>query len=164
MVTYSFGNRNFMQPMGWLSMHSWLALVFSFWGVGRGLGGVPFCFSSLFNSAPAISPGQKWWPTVLKTKNTRSQWVGWSMHSQKFWVGVWGEGFFSFSFVRNMFPSSSQWVHTKFSMCSSRVFPIAPCVNSICFAQSPPPSHLHIGGPRKLIAKKKKLNFWGTPN
>jgi hypothetical protein len=37
-----------------------------------------------------------------------------------------------------MFPSSSQWVPTKFPLCSSRVFPIAPCFNPICFAQSPP--------------------------
>jgi hypothetical protein len=32
--------------------------------------------------------------------------------------------------VLNMFP--------KFPMCSTRVFPLAPCFNPICFAQSPP--------------------------
>jgi hypothetical protein len=45
MVTNSFGNRNFMQPMGRLSMHSWCALVFFFLG---GLGELSFAFSSLF--------------------------------------------------------------------------------------------------------------------
>ncbi len=56
MVTNSFGNRNFMQPMGRLSMHS-NALIF-------------FILS-----------------------------FGWE-----------GGGFFQFSFVPKMFPSSSQWV------------------------------------------------------
>ncbi len=81
---------------------------FSFFG-GGGAWGEFFFFSSLFNSAPAVSSGQKCWPTVLEIKNTCIQWVGWSMHSRKFWARVWGEGFFSFFFVPNMFPSSSQW-------------------------------------------------------
>jgi hypothetical protein len=36
MVTNNFGNRNFMQSMGRLSMHSWWALVFSVLGAGGG--------------------------------------------------------------------------------------------------------------------------------
>ncbi len=34
MVTRSFWNRNFMQPMGSPSIHSWWALIFPFWGWG----------------------------------------------------------------------------------------------------------------------------------
>jgi hypothetical protein len=40
----------------------------------------------------------------------------------------------------------------KFPMFSSTVFPIAPCFNSICFAQSP---HLYIGG----WAKEEAIHF-----
>jgi hypothetical protein len=46
------------------------------------------------------------------------------------------EDFFHFSFVPNMFPSSS-WVPNVF-LNSPRVFPIAPHFNPICFAQGPP--------------------------
>ncbi len=83
----------------------------------------------------------------------------------------WGaRGFFSF--VPNMFPSSSQWVPIRFSMCSPRVFPIAPHFNPIFFAQSPPLlsiessilGSLHrfnfflvMGQSNWLIAKKKHL-------
>jgi hypothetical protein len=34
-----------------------------------------------------------------------------------------------------------------FSMCSPKVFPITPCFNTTCFAQSPPPL-TYIGGPK----------------
>jgi hypothetical protein len=84
----SFGNKNFMQPMGRLSMHS-KCLAFYFFNFGFGGRG----------------------------------------------------GFFLFSFVPNMFPSSSQWVPNmfpRFPMCSPRVFPIAPHFDPICFAKSPP--------------------------
>ncbi len=90
MVMNSFGNRNFMHPMGRLSMHSKCIDFFSF----------------------------------------------------KFFFGGGGGGerlFFLFSFVPNMFPSSSQ-------MGFPRVFPIAPHFNPICFAQSPP-LLTNIGGP-----------------
>jgi hypothetical protein len=62
----------------------------------------------------------------------------------------WGEIFFHFSFVPNMFPSSFQWVPFMFPMCSPRVFLIAPRFNPICFAQSP---HLptYIGGPKGVV-------------
>jgi len=43
MVTNSFENRNFMQPMGSPSMHSWWALIFPFWG-SVGVGRVFFFF------------------------------------------------------------------------------------------------------------------------
>jgi hypothetical protein len=60
MVTYSFGNRNFMQPMGRLSMHSKCLVFFllSFgWVVGwvSGGGGAEefFHFSSVPNMFPS---------------------------------------------------------------------------------------------------------------
>jgi len=98
-------------------------------------------------SAPAISGGQKWSPTVFKTKKTSDHWVGWSMHSNwldfftwSFGWGGWEENFFHFSFILNMFlqvlngsPSSAQWVPNV-----PDVFPIAACFNPIYFAQSPP--------------------------
>jgi hypothetical protein len=110
-------------------------------GLEGGGGGVVFCFCSLFNLCPFISLDPKWWPTVLETKNTCSQWVGWSMHSRCL-------DSVHFSFVPNMFPlcsfkfpTGSHQIHhmfPKFSMCSPRVFPIASGFNPICFAQSPP--------------------------
>ncbi len=164
MVTNSFGNRNFMQPMGRLSMHSWWALVFSFWGeVGWELF---FVFLPCSISSPCISLGQKCWPTVLEIKNTCIQWVGWSMHSRcalifyllKFWVdGVWG-GFF---FILPLFPTCSLYVTFNFQVSSHQVlnmFPKFPNVfpkgvpNStslypICFGQSAP-LLTYIGGPK----------------
>jgi hypothetical protein len=63
MVTNGFGNRNFMQPMGRLSIHS-------------------KCLDFFFKNI----------------------------------LGGGGAGdFFLFSFVPNMFPSSSQWVPIRFS-------------------------------------------------
>jgi hypothetical protein len=63
-----------------------------------------------------------------------------SLHSKcldffsfKFWMGGGGGFFFPFSFVPNMFPSSSQWVPKI-----PNVFPIAPRFDPICFAQTPP--------------------------
>jgi hypothetical protein len=53
--------------------------------------------------------------------------------------GGGGRDLLLFSFVLNMFP--------RFSMCSPRVFPIAPGFNPICFAQSPPPL-TYMGGPK----------------
>jgi hypothetical protein len=124
MVMNSFRNKNFMQPMGRLSMHSWWTLVFSLWGEF-------FLFFFLDQSLPpAISLGQKCWQIVLEIKNTCSQWVGRSMHLRCLdffllnfgWKG-WGEDFFHFSFVPSMFPSSAQWV-LKFPMCSPKVFQV----------------------------------------
>jgi hypothetical protein len=162
MVTNSFGNRFFMQPMGRLSMHSWWALVFSLGGGRRSC----FLFFFLVQSLPpAISLGQKWWPTVLEIKNTCSQLVGWSMHSRcleffsfKFWVEGVGEVFFHFTFVSqhvpSMLPSSSQWVPIRFPMCSQCVpnvfpkgLPNSTSLYPIYFAQSPP-LLTYIGGPK----------------
>jgi hypothetical protein len=55
MVMNSFGNRNFMQPMGRLNMHSKCPsfLSFEFW-VGRG-GGNFFHFSFIPNMFPLSS-------------------------------------------------------------------------------------------------------------
>jgi hypothetical protein len=95
-----------------------------------------------------------------------------------------------------MFPSMGSHqvpnMFCKFPMCSPRVFPIAPCFNPICFAQSLPfltyigrpkgePLHLSIkssilgepsivstcfcNGPIKIThCKKKWLDLWSTPN
>jgi hypothetical protein len=95
----------------------------------------------------------------------------------KFWGAGGGGGergnFFSFFLCSNMFP-----------MCSPWVFPIAPCFNPICFAQSPP-LLTYIGAPKgealhlsieSLIfvsfhsfnfflprpINKKKLDLWGV--
>jgi len=51
MVTNSFGNRNFMQPMGRLSMHSKcldFIFLFKFWLVGGGGGRGIFSYFPLF--------------------------------------------------------------------------------------------------------------------
>ncbi len=57
----------------------------------------------------------------------------------------WGRGgiFFSFFLCSQHVP----FMFPRFPMCSSRVFPIAPCLNPICFAQSPP-ILTYIGGPK----------------
>ncbi len=55
-----------------------------------------------------------------------------------------------FFFIFPLFPSSSHHVSNmfpRFPMCSPRVFPIAPCFNPICFAQSLP-LLTYIGGPK----------------
>jgi hypothetical protein len=52
--------------------------------------------------------------------------------------GGWGEDFFHFSFVPNMFLEVLNGSPSSAQMGSPRVFPIAPCFNPICFAQSPP--------------------------
>jgi hypothetical protein len=96
MMMNSFGSRNFMQPMGRLSMC---------------LKCLDFFFLLSFG-------------------------------------GKGGKTFFHFSFVLNMFPPSSQWVPIRFPMWSQRVFPLAPCFNPICFAQSPP-LLTYIGGPKE---------------
>jgi hypothetical protein len=62
--------------------------------------------------------------------------------------GIWGD-FFFISFVPNMFPSGSQWVLIKFPTCFTRVFPIAPRFNPLCFAQSPP-LLTYISGPKGM--------------
>jgi hypothetical protein len=46
-MTNSFGNKSFMCPLRRLSMYSWWALFFPFWG-GVGWGKLFFCFSSFF--------------------------------------------------------------------------------------------------------------------
>ncbi len=63
------------------------------------------------------------------------------MFPMGFLLSFGGEGggrkrFFSFFLCSN-----------RFSMCSPWVFPIAPCFNPICFAQSPP-LLTYIGGPK----------------
>jgi hypothetical protein len=109
MVINSFGNRNFMQPMGRLSMHSKCLGFFSF----------------------------------------------------KFWVGE--EDFFSFFLCSLQVPN-------EFSICSQRVFSIAPLFNPICFAHSPP-LLTYISGPKRkalylciessILGRKHSFNFFG---
>jgi hypothetical protein len=61
MVTNSFGNKNFMQPIGRLSMHSKCLDFFSFkfWGGGEGGRRIFFHFSfvpNIFPSVPIMFP------------------------------------------------------------------------------------------------------------
>jgi hypothetical protein len=85
-------------------------------------------FPSLFNLCPYHYLSQKWWSTVLETKNTCSQWVGWSMPSRcldffpfKFCLGWgwWWKDFFSFFFC-------SLYVPFKFSVGSHQVPNMCP--------------------------------------
>jgi hypothetical protein len=73
MVTNSFGNRNFMQPMGWLSMHSWLALVFSLLGGGWGWGELLFvflpCLILPLLLAQAKNGDQQFWKSKIHAAN-----------------------------------------------------------------------------------------------
>jgi hypothetical protein len=55
MVTISFGNRNFMQPVGRLSMHS------NFGRGGRGGGGVGPRNFSIFSFVPNMFPSSSKW-------------------------------------------------------------------------------------------------------
>jgi hypothetical protein len=90
-------------------------------------------FGSNFNifhsvSNGGISPDQKWWQTVSEIEISCSQWEGSACTESAliFFHLCWGagEGFF---FLFPLFPSSSHQVpkmFPRFSMCSSRVFPI----------------------------------------
>ncbi len=149
MVTNCFGNRNFMQLMGRLHMHSKCLAFFSF---NLGVGGriffifplFPTCSFQVPNGFPSgsqyvpyvpkflplpLAQAKKWWQTVLEIEIACSQWEG-SAHTHDgpcffpFQGGVgWGELFFVFvpcsQCVPNMFSSCSQKV-PKFSMCSPR--------------------------------------------
>jgi hypothetical protein len=67
MVTNSFGNRNFMQPMGRLSMHSKCLDFFSFkfWVGVRGRGGIlSFAFCSQW--VPIVSQYVPYIPNVFR--------------------------------------------------------------------------------------------------
>ncbi len=73
MVTNSFGNRNFLQPMGRRSMHSKCLVFFFFsfkfwvrWGGGVGMTKMIFChFSFVPNMFPSSSPmGSQYIPLV----------------------------------------------------------------------------------------------------
>jgi hypothetical protein len=99
MVMNSFGNRNFMQPMGRFSKHSKCLGFFSFKFLGAGEDFFFLCSQHVPFKFPM---GSRQVPTMF----------------------------------------------TRFSMCSSRVFPVAPCCNPICFAQSPP-LLTYIGGPKE---------------
>jgi hypothetical protein len=87
-------------------------------------------------------------------------------------------------FIFLLSPTCSIQVSISFPMCSLKVFPIAPCFNPICFAQSPP-LLTYIGGPKEETLhlsiesstcfcnrpiklahcqkKKKKFNLRGIP-
>jgi hypothetical protein len=90
----------------------------------------------------------------LETKNTCSQWVGSNMHSRcldfffllSFGWGGWGEDFFHFSFVPNMFPSSSQWVPNmlpKFPMLFPKGVPNSTSLQTHMYCPKPSPAHLY---------------------
>jgi len=79
--------------------------------------------------APAISPSQKWWPTVLEIEISCSQWEGSACYS--WWAqffSLWELFFFFFFFcflflVPNVFATCSHHLFMgfpKFSICSPR--------------------------------------------
>ncbi len=94
-----------------------LFFSFKFWGGGGGKRKIFFIFP-LFQQVPNVFP------------------MGFLL-SFGGETGGGGRGrFFSFFLCSN-----------RFAMCSPWVFPIAPCFNPICFAQSPP-LLTYIGGPK----------------
>jgi len=138
MVTNSFGNRNFMQPMGWSACtHDWPWFFFlgGEGGVGgRSWGELFFVFlpSSILPLplAQAKSVDQQFWKSKLHASNGLAE----ACTQGSFWAGVWGEGFCSFSFVLNMFPSSSQCVPQG---CSQWHLALIPYVLPIVLSFSP---------------------------
>jgi len=135
---------------------------------------------SLFNrikqvppvSNGGISPGQKWWCTILEIEISCRQWEGSTCPQSalnffllSFGGGV-GGGIFSFFLcslqVPNGFPSGSQYI-PKFPLFSSRVFPIAPGFNPMCFAESSL-LHTYVGGPKgeALYLSKESSTFGST--
>ncbi len=80
---------------------------------------------------------EKCWQTVLGTEVSCSQWEGSTCTQSAFFFllsfgarGGWGVERRIFFFFP-LFPTGSQCV-------SQGLFPIAPCFNPLCFAQSPP--------------------------
>jgi hypothetical protein len=83
MVTNSLGNRNFMQAMGRLSMHSWWALGFSFWGV---MGEIFWFFSLVPIKFPLGSPifslrrsqyHLKFYPICFAQRSSTLMYINW---------------------------------------------------------------------------------------
>jgi hypothetical protein len=82
-----------------------------------------------------IIAGQKWWETVLEIEISCSQWEA-SACTQSALI----------FFIFPLFPTCLYQVlimFSRFPMCSPMVFSIAPHFPPICFAQSPPLSHLY---------------------
>jgi hypothetical protein len=137
--------------------------------------------------AQAKNGDQQFWKPKIHAANEACTQGALILFSLTFWGGGgvgWGGGVFSFFLC-------SQHVSFKFPMCSPRVFPIAPRLNPLCFAQSPLP-FTYIGGPKGEVlhlsiessilgggsivsisfcygpikitrSKKKRLDLWGTP-
>ncbi len=111
--------------------------IFSFWGWG-GVGEEFFLFSFL-GCCHAISPGQKWWQTVLEIKVPCGQWKaqnGLMSGPVFFFLGRRRGGIFTFF---PLFPSCSLCVPMRFpnfSSCSPKTIPLAPQLYPIWFAQS----------------------------
>jgi hypothetical protein len=86
--------------------------------------------------------------------------------SFKFWRGVGGGNFSVFLCslqVPNGFPSGSQYI-PKFPLCSSRVFPIAPGFNPMCFGGSRL-LHTYVDGPKgEALFLSKESSTLGSPH
>jgi hypothetical protein len=126
MVTNSFGNRNCMQPMGRLNMHSWRALVFFFLDGGWGPAwGTWLLFFFLVQSLPLANSfgNQKYMQPMGRLKDALK--VP-NCFSFKFWVGGGVGGRISFIFP--LFQTASFYVPFKFSSGSQR----SPCVPQGC--------------------------------
>jgi hypothetical protein len=121
----------------------------------------------VFFARGIISPGQKWWETLLGREISWSQWEGPSIHSRSlaffhFKSRVGAKGFFFifpwFPMYPTLFPSSSHHVPNMFS--------IAPQFYPICFGKCCPPFTYIFGQQRgrTLYFKKELLDFRNLHN
>jgi hypothetical protein len=64
--------------------------------------------------------------------------------------------------VPNVYPNDVPNMFPKFLMCSSRVFPIVPPFNPMCFVQNPP-LLTFIGGPKVVALHLSRMLYFGEP-
>ncbi len=89
------------------------------------------------NSASAISPSQKWWPTILEIEISCSQWEGSACTYERSSFSLFERGNRDFFCFVPLFPmySIKFWSSSQIPI----VFPITPRFYAICFAQSSTP-------------------------
>ncbi len=125
--------------------------------------------------AGGISPGQKWWQTLLEREISCSQWEGASMHPRclPFSNCVVGGFFFIFPWFPNVFSLSSFQVPNgshlgsqyvpQFSNVLPNVFSIAPHFYRMCFGKCCHPFTC-IGGSKGMnIIFQNKIFYFGEP-
>jgi len=118
--------------------------------------------------ARGVSPCQKWWWSFLGREFSCSQWEGPSMHSRCLvffpfmfwggvgWEGVWGEIFFHFSQLPNVFTLCSFQVPNGFPIFSPTFSPYL--LTFICLEKWCPP-FTYIGGPKGRNCKVQTKAF-----